>query len=227
MSLILALGTTAVAYVYPLYATYKVLASVSHRARPSGQDDGTDEQPTELSELETWTMYWCVMALFWLVDAWLGWTFRWVALYAHAKFLFVCWLALPQTRGASVLYTSYMEPFLSQHEGDLEDILEAGRAKAQSLLSTTVRVVTQIVRSEFLASPEESAEPVSSQPENASKSAEEVSPPSGDVKEMARSMGATRIHWLADAAHAASHSLQPPPTPPPRRKLPRFRRKEE
>lgn len=130
-------------------------------------------------------------------------------------------------QGASVLYTSYVEPFLRQHEGDLENILETGRAKAQSLLGTTVRVVTQIVRSEFLASPEESAESPPIQSENASKAAEEPSPSSGDVNEMARSVGATTMHWLADAAHSASHSLQPPPAPPPRRKLPRLRRKED
>lgn len=90
MSLILALGTTVVAYVYPLYATYKVLASTSHQTRPSGPDDGTGEQPTELSELETWTMYWCVMALFWLVDAWIGWTFRWYVHSSHSQGGLVC-----------------------------------------------------------------------------------------------------------------------------------------
>lgn len=106
MSLILSLGTTAVTYVYPFYATYKALMATSHMAIPTAQNEKPVEKPTELSELETWTMYWCVISLFWAIDTWLGWTFRWyvifltdrVVLYAHAKFLFACWLALPQTR---------------------------------------------------------------------------------------------------------------------------------
>ena len=76
-SIVLALGTTAVAYVYPLYATYKALVSTSNMVLPAGQDDQQTEKPTELSELETWTMYWCVVSLFWAIDTWLGWAFRW------------------------------------------------------------------------------------------------------------------------------------------------------
>lgn len=84
-SLTLALGTTAVAYVYPLYATYKALVGTAHIAIPAAQNEGPVEKPTELSELETWTMYWCVVSLFWAIDTWLGWTFRWCVCVSHRQ----------------------------------------------------------------------------------------------------------------------------------------------
>ncbi|WFD18502.1 hypothetical protein MCAP1_000706 [Malassezia caprae] len=172
-------------------------------AVPTAQNEEPIEKPTELSELETWTMYWCVISLFWVVDAWLGWTFRWY--------------------GASLLYKSYVEPFMSDHEGDLEDMLEAGRAKALSVLCTTVSVITNIVQSEFLAGQDvptsaEEAEPAEEPPsERGGMETMEKTVPS-QLQEMARSAGSTARQWVSDMS-------QQTPSEPPRRKLPRFRRK--
>jgi hypothetical protein len=37
----------------------------------------TEAAATELSELENWTMYWCIISVFWIFDRWLEWAFRW------------------------------------------------------------------------------------------------------------------------------------------------------
>ncbi|WFD21366.1 hypothetical protein MEQU1_000014 [Malassezia equina] len=173
-SIVLALGTTAVAYVYPLYATYKALVSTSNMVLPAGQEDQQTEKPTELSELETWTMY-------------------------------------------------------CEHEGDLEDILEVGRTKALSVVSTTIHVLANIVRSEFLerheaSAPAKDADAIDSQgaekpmsdPTAAAGNVSDMVPP--PLQDMARAAGATAMHWVSQAGQEA-----PPASP--RRKLPRFRRK--
>lgn len=121
-----------------------------------------------------------------------------------------------------MLYKSYVEPFMSEHEGDLEDMLEAGRVKALSVLGTTVSVITNIVQSEFLAgqdapTPTEGAEPAEESPteKGAVESMTEMVP--SQLQEMARSARSTAKQWI-------SAGQQTPPEQP-RHKLPRFRRK--
>lgn len=128
-----------------------------------------------------------------------------------------------------MLYKLYVEPFMSEHEGDLEDILEAGRAKALSVLSTTITVITNIVRSEFLAGqdtqvPAEGTESTEahgtdelhSKRKSAAGSLSKPLP--SQLQDMARSASSTAKQWISDAA-------QNVPPEPPRRKLPSFRRK--
>ena len=128
-SLSISLGMMGVAYLYPLYASFKALTATSRRGSTPGayrwhssssrhhlseeEAAETEAAATELSELENWTMYWCIISVFWIFDRWLEWAFRWcdkscytfslthrhrVSLYAQLKLLFLCWLALPQTR---------------------------------------------------------------------------------------------------------------------------------
>lgn len=215
--------TTCVAYLYPLYASYKALSATTRRgSTPSAYQwhDGTDNEEaqaaaTELSELETWTMYWCVVSLFWLVDAWVGWMFQWVSLYAHARLLFMCWLALPQTHGASILYKQYLAPFLAQHEGNIEELLDMGRTRIAATLFKTLQVIVAIVISEFRPNPE--PEPA---PERAAEDAPLPPPASEDASEELPDYSAATgrqpdsappilptappsVNWLAHLAHTS------------------------
>jgi len=215
--------TTCVAYLYPLYASYKALSATSRRGSTPGAYQwhagaGKEEAQaaaTELSELETWTMYWCVVSLFWLADAWIGWMFQWVSLYAHARLLFMCWLALPQTHGASILYKHYLAPFLAQHEGDIEGLLDMGRTRMVATLSKTFQVIVAIVMSEFRPDPE--PEPA---PEAAADDAPLPPPASEDASEEPPDYSAVAgrqpddappilpsapqaVNWLAQLAHTS------------------------
>lgn len=82
-----------VVYLYPLYASFKALTTTSRRGSTPGayrwhnsssrhylseeEAAETEAAATELSELENWTMYWCVISVFWIFDRWLEWAFRW------------------------------------------------------------------------------------------------------------------------------------------------------
>lgn len=86
MSWTVSLGISGVAYLYPVYATYKALTAATRGGTTPvayawkegvGASTKAKEPPTHLSELETWTMYWCVMGIMWLYNLWIEWLLRW------------------------------------------------------------------------------------------------------------------------------------------------------
>ncbi|PKI83120.1 hypothetical protein MVES_002733 [Malassezia vespertilionis] len=160
-SLTLAVCTVAVAYMYPLYATFKVLTSPSRPGSTSkafywhkqssdkSQAPESDEHPTELSQLEQWSMYWCILASFRILEIFLGWAWQWVPFYTYAKFFFFLWLVLPQTNGTLNIFTEYLAPFLAAHENDVDAMVEKGQKASMKLFSTSVQVVVGVLRTGF------------------------------------------------------------------------------
>lgn len=55
---------------------------------------------------------------------------------------------LPQTRGASLLFTRYVSPFLTEHESDIDNFMDRARERLVAISSTTFGVVVNILRSE-------------------------------------------------------------------------------
>ncbi|KAE8232215.1 hypothetical protein CF326_g2760 [Tilletia indica] len=86
----------------------------------------------EVAELESWLMYWSILAIIHLVESSVEWIWNWIPLYAHLKILFEFWLVLPQTRGATFLYITYVEPFLDSHENDIDDMIAEGKRRARA-----------------------------------------------------------------------------------------------
>lgn len=54
-----------------------------------------------------------------------------IPFYFEAKLLFVLWLVLPQTRGATLLYVSYIDPFLAEHEESIDAALTEAKVQAK------------------------------------------------------------------------------------------------
>ncbi|WFD29870.1 hypothetical protein MSPP1_000884 [Malassezia sp. CBS 17886] len=159
-----ALACTTIIYVYPLYATYKVLTAASragstpshfrwyasprssaHR-RADNQEDARVPR-TELAELEYWCMYWSIIAVMRLLEAWLEWAWNWVPMYAQLKLAFVLWLLLPQTKagGAVFLYSTYLAPFLDEHESDIDVFFARTRERLWALLSQALQTLVSIL----------------------------------------------------------------------------------
>ena len=57
----------------------------------------------------------------------------------------------PNNKGATILYKNYLAPFLEQHEGEIENVLDTGRDRIVACLNTTMRVIVNIVTTEFLS----------------------------------------------------------------------------
>lgn len=87
MALVLTLPTACVSYLYPLYATYKVLTATErsgssantyawYSTKKRERADSADA-PTELATLESLCMYWCILAVVRIAEMLGGWSWRW------------------------------------------------------------------------------------------------------------------------------------------------------
>ncbi|TFY59561.1 hypothetical protein EVJ58_g5695 [Rhodofomes roseus] len=95
------------AFLYPGYASYKVLS----------------QRPASEEELERWLMYWSVLGCIVAVEYVAEWLVSWLPFYYTIKTLFLLYLALPQTHGASYLYTAHLRPFFAAHEHEIDSAL--------------------------------------------------------------------------------------------------------
>ncbi|CAB1113991.1 unnamed protein product [Ectocarpus sp. CCAP 1310/34] len=84
-------------YVYPAYCSFKAIESASTK-------DDTQ-----------WLTYWIVFAAFSILEAFLSVLLHWIPFYFALKLAFLAWCFLPQTRGAALLYNSFMKDFLASN----------------------------------------------------------------------------------------------------------------
>jgi receptor expression-enhancing protein 1/2/3/4 len=97
LSLPLLILNSAATFIYPLYASYKAITSPSRpgsavssyswrtkhdpiaagSASGSGSGENGASNVTEMAELETWLMYWSVIACIQTVETFLEWSWSW------------------------------------------------------------------------------------------------------------------------------------------------------
>lgn len=145
-------------YLYPLYASYKAISS--RKTSKSGLDANqpalprrsfaTGQETTELAELEGWCMYWSVLGVSQLAEAWGEWTWSWIPFYSLIKVAFTLWLVMPQTQGATYLYVQYLGPFLQAHEDDIDVALQKGKQRASEAAGDWLAALWQQVRGAIL-----------------------------------------------------------------------------
>jgi len=102
--------STAIGFLYPAYSSYKTLS----------------KRPIEEAELERWVMYWSTLSVLLTTEYLLPLLF-YVPFYSLFRALFLLFLVAPQTQGSTYLYRAYMEPFLREHEGEIDGLV--GKAK--------------------------------------------------------------------------------------------------
>ncbi|KAI9286468.1 TB2/DP1, HVA22 family-domain-containing protein [Umbelopsis sp. AD052] len=83
------LVTDAVAWIYPVIASFKAIET------PSTADD------------RQWLTYWSVFGAVKMLEYFLNALLYWIPYWFLIKTIFFLWLALPQFRGAEVLYSQY------------------------------------------------------------------------------------------------------------------------
>nr|KAJ3421431.1 Receptor expression-enhancing protein 1 [Polyrhizophydium stewartii] len=81
-------------------------------------------------QIQQWAKYWIVMALFAVAESITDTVLFWLPLYYESKLLFVLWLSLPYTQGATILYESQIRPLLEQKEPEIE----RGIARSKSVI---------------------------------------------------------------------------------------------
>jgi receptor expression-enhancing protein 1/2/3/4 len=113
------------AFLYPGYASFKTLSQ-----RPASEED-----------LERWLMYWSVLACVIGVEYLAEWLVSWIPFYYLFKMLFLLYIALPQTQGASYLYQTQLAPALRAHESQIDAALAQLRMRVFIFLQARARML--------------------------------------------------------------------------------------
>jgi len=113
------------AFLYPGYASFKTLSQ-----RPASEED-----------LERWLMYWSVLACVVGVEYLAEWLVSWIPFYYLFKMLFLLYIALPQTQGASYLYQTHLAPALRAHESQIDAALAQLRMRVFAFLHARARML--------------------------------------------------------------------------------------
>jgi receptor expression-enhancing protein 1/2/3/4 len=117
--------SSVAAFLYPGYASYKTLSQ-----RPASEED-----------LERWLMYWSVLGCIVGVEYVAEWAICWIPLYYPMKTLFLLYLALPQTRGSTYIYTLHLNPFFRTHENQIDSMLAQLRVYVYTFLQKQIRLL--------------------------------------------------------------------------------------
>ncbi|KAF8961827.1 TB2/DP1, HVA22 family-domain-containing protein [Flammula alnicola] len=113
------------AFLYPGYASYKTLS----------------QRPASEAELERWLMYWSVLGCIVGVEYLAEWLVSWIPLYTTFKAIFLLYLALPQTQGATYIYTVHLRPFFATHEQQIDMAIAEVRGRVYRFLQEKARAL--------------------------------------------------------------------------------------
>ncbi|KAI8820746.1 TB2/DP1, HVA22 family-domain-containing protein [Fimicolochytrium jonesii] len=109
-----ALLTNLLGFLYPAYASFKAV-----------------ESPSKLDDTQ-WLTYWVVYAFFSVAEFWTDTLLYWFPFYYAFKAALICYLALPQFRGAQFVYTSFLRPYLASNERVVDSNFAKLRTNATS-----------------------------------------------------------------------------------------------
>ena len=97
-----------------------------------------------------WLSFWTVFGLFQTVEMFIGFILAYIPYYSIVRIVFFVYLQAPQTNGAMVLYKSVFQPFLKQHEKDIQRLVEQVQAKADEAKDDLVKGVKDSVNTDSM-----------------------------------------------------------------------------
>jgi uncharacterized membrane protein YgcG len=99
--------------------------------------------------LTPWLIYWVILSLILLVESWTVFIIGWLPFYSWIRLFALSYLVLPQTQGAKLLYANYIEPFISNHERQIDvfigDLHEKGSKAGLGYLKQLIDLIRQRV----------------------------------------------------------------------------------
>ena len=75
---------------------------------------------SNIAQITPWLIYFIILSLALLFESWTLFIIGWFPFYSWIRLFFLLYLVLPQTQGAKILYLTYVEPFIVQHEHDID-----------------------------------------------------------------------------------------------------------
>ncbi|CAM6094250.1 unnamed protein product [Calypogeia fissa] len=115
MGSIIIRGTIMVlGYLYPAYECFKCV----EKKRPD-QD-----------HIRFWCQYWMIIAVVTVAERLGDALISWIPLYSEAKLAFIIYLWYPKTKGTTYIYSTFVRPFVAQHEEEIDQNLKDMKSKA-------------------------------------------------------------------------------------------------
>lgn len=115
------------AFLLPSYSTYKALSSPL-----SG-------------ELQSLSMYWAVVGAFIAIESTIGSFVSWLPFYWEARTLFLLYLSLPQIQGSTYIYKTYLEPFCSKNEAELDSGIASAQDNVLGFLQSRISMLIDLL----------------------------------------------------------------------------------
>jgi len=99
-----------IGFLYPAYASIKAIET------PIKDDD------------TKWLMYWCVYALFGILEFFSDQLLFWIPLYTLTKCLFLIWTMVPGRNGGTfIIYNKVLKPFFLKHQDSIDRTLNQAK----------------------------------------------------------------------------------------------------
>lgn len=114
-------------------------------------------------------MYWVVLSIILLAESWTVFIIGWYVcrlqprssanpmirfpFYSWIRLFFLCYLVLPQTQGARILYQEYVNPFLTHHEREIEELIGHSHERAKVLGLQYFYKAIDLIRENLLGLP--------------------------------------------------------------------------
>ncbi|KAJ6108428.1 hypothetical protein N7523_009751 [Penicillium sp. IBT 18751x] len=135
------LMSSVITILFPIFASYKALRT------------------SDPSQLAPWLMYWVVLSVILLAESWTVFIIGWFPFYSWIRLFFMCYLVLPQTQGARLIYQDYVDPFLTHHEREIEVTIGRTHERAKALGLQYLYKAFDLIREKLLGLPAHSQPP--------------------------------------------------------------------
>ncbi|XP_031495613.1 putative HVA22-like protein g isoform X2 [Nymphaea colorata] len=101
-------------YTYPAYECFKTV----------------EKNKPEIENLRFWCQYWIIAAMLTVFERFGDAFISWVPMYEEAKLAFFIYLWYPRTKGTTYVYQTFLRPYLSKHETEIDHNLLELRVRA-------------------------------------------------------------------------------------------------
>ncbi|OCK83319.1 hypothetical protein K432DRAFT_322587 [Lepidopterella palustris CBS 459.81] len=105
---------TVFTVLFPVFASYKAL----HTSDPA--------------LLSPWLMYFVTLSLLHLLESSFDFILGWIPFYAWLRLILHLYLVMPGSQGASLIYREHIDPFLRQHEIEIDNFITNAHDRAKS-----------------------------------------------------------------------------------------------
>ncbi|XP_002990033.2 putative HVA22-like protein g [Selaginella moellendorffii] len=136
--------TMFLGYVYPAYECFKSI----------------ENRKTDAEEQTFWCQYWVLIAVVTFVERITDTLISWLPMYNEAKLAFIVYLWYPKTKGTNYIYTTFLKPFVTSYEPEIDRRLGELRGQAKDLTYLLWQRASLFAQSKFfellhcLASPQ-------------------------------------------------------------------------